>query len=355
MNQHLIDTLNEVGKPTHVFHCEDGTQLLILPYGGRILGLFAGESSENFYWNHTALNSSATAAEFYASDQWQNSGGDRTWLAPEVDFFFPKFPQTDVYWQPRQLDPGDWKRDVLSDTVRLVNRLTCRLSRSQAEVEMEITKSVLPAPNPLRYESMWGEMTDVQYAGYSLRTSLELLGGQGEQQGPVGLWNLIQMPHGGDLLVPTCCPSEPRVLFGDVKPRDVESGERLIRYAMRAAGEQKIAIRAIAATGRIGYRYPADNGRSALIVRNVFVNPSGQYIDVPWTDVEDFGYAIQACNIHSSLGSFSELEYHAPAIGAGTGLSCCEDVSQTWAFRGSREVIDQIIERLLTADVSRKL
>ena len=115
----------------------------------------------------------------------------------------------------------------------------------------------------------------------------------------------------------------------------MESQDRLIRYAMRAAGEQKIAIRAIAASGRIGYRYPAD-GRWALIVRNVFVDPSGQYVDVPWGDVEDLGYAVQACNIHSALGSFSELEYHVPAIGPGTGLTCCEDVSQTWAFRGAR-------------------
>ncbi len=349
MNQPLIDTLGEVGKPTHEYHCPDGTQLLILPHGGRILGLFAGPSSENFYWTHPALSAPATAAEFYASDQWHNSGGDRTWLAPEVDFFFPNFPQTNVYWQPRQLDPGLWKKDVLANTVRMVNRLTCRLSRSQTDVELEITKSILPAPNPLRYESVWGQMTDVQYAGYTLRTSLELLGGSSEQQGPVGLWNLIQMPHDGDLLVPTYGPSQPRILFGDVPAQDVTVGEQLIRYAMRAAGEQKIAIRATAATGRIGYRYPAQNDRWALIVRNVFVNPSGEYVDVPWTQVEDKGYAIQACNIQSALGSFSELEYHAPAIGAGTGLSCCEDLSQTWAFRGSREAIDQIVARLLTS------
>ena len=88
---------------------------------------------------------------------------------------------------------------------------------------------------------------------------------------------------------------------------------------MRAAGEHKIAIRALATTGRIGYRYPAADGRWALIVRNVFVNPSGDYVDVPWSDAQDLGYAVQACNVHSALGSFSELEYHVPAIGPGTG------------------------------------
>lgn len=348
MNQPLIDTLGEVGKSTHEYHCPDGTQLLLLPHGGRILGLFAGPGSENFFWTHPALGAPSTAAGFYASDQWHNSGGDRTWLAPEVDFFFPKFPQTKVYWQPRQLDPGDWKIDVLSDTVRMTNRLTCRLSRSHTDVEVEITKSVLPAPNPLRNDGGWKGMADVQYAGYTLRTSLELLGDSSGQKGPVGLWNLTQMPHDGDLLVPTCGPSDPKIVFGDVPAQDIMVGERLIRYAMRAGGAQKISIRALAATGRIGYRYPAENGRWALVVRNVFVNPSGEYVDVPFADVEDKGYAVQACNVHNELGRFSELEYHSPAIGAGTGLSRGEDLSQTWAFRGSREAIDRIVARLLT-------
>ncbi len=347
MNQNLVDMLSDVGKPTDIYQSPDGTEVLILPYGGRILGLFAHGSTENFYWTHLALESPASAREFYGSQQWHNSGGDRTWLAPEVDFFFPHFPQTDVYFQPRQLDPGDWKRDTLVDAPRLVNRLTCRLSRSQTDVEMEITKSVSPALNPLRHELVWEQLEDVQYAGYALRTSLELLGGEYQQQGPVGLWNLVQMPHGGDMLIPVCCRSEPRILFGDVPTDDLEVSERLIRYAMRAPGEQKLAVRAASATGRIGYRYAAQDGRWALIVRNVFVIPSGQYVDVPWTDVEDQGYAIQACNIHSQLGSFSELEYHVPAIGAGTGRASCEDVSQTWAFRGPRGAIDVIAKHLI--------
>jgi hypothetical protein len=346
VNQQLIDTLKGIDKPPHVYQGSDGTEVLVLPYGGRVLGVFSPDSGENFYWTHPALGSTSSATEFYASDQWHNSGGDRTWLAPEVDFFFPNFPKTDVYWQPRQLDPGDWRMTVEADAVRLVNRLTHRLSRSGANVELEIAKSVSSALNPLRHEPAWADLSDVQYAGYTLRTSLRLIGGQ--SVGPVGLWNLIQMPHGGDLLVPTYFASAPRVCFGDVSPRDVEVTDHLIRYAMRASGEHKIAIRALATTGRIGYRYLAADGRWALIVRNVFINPSGEYIDVPWGDAQDLGYAVQACNIHSALGSFSELEYHAPAIGPGTGRADCEDFSQTWAFRGRREVIDRIVGRLLT-------
>jgi hypothetical protein len=213
---------------------------------------------------------------------------------------------------------------------------------------LEITKSVSSAPNPLRYEPVWADLSEVEYAGYTLRSSLKLIGEQ--SVGPVGLWNLIQMPHGGDLLVATHFASQPRIYFGDVSAQDLLVDNHMIRYTMRAAGEHKMGIRALAATGRIGYRYPVAEGRWVLIVRNVFVNPSGEYVDVPWGDLQDLGYVVQACNVDSALGSFSELEYHVPAIGSGTGRVQCEDFSQTWAFRGRRAAIDRIVGHLLTSD-----
>ena len=96
MLQQLIATLKAVGKPAELHQTDDGTRILILPYGGRILGVFAPASEENFLWTNSALDNPETARAYYASDDWQNSGGDRTWLAPEVDFFFPRFPDIDI-------------------------------------------------------------------------------------------------------------------------------------------------------------------------------------------------------------------------------------------------------------------
>jgi len=207
MKKRLIDTLNAVGKPPRLCHTPDGTSVLVLSYGGRVLGLFAPNSEENFYWTHPALESAETAARFYAGSDWQNSGGDRTWLAPEVDFFFPNYPKTDVYWQPRELDPGNYRVVTGDEGECLTNRATCLLSRSKTLVELEITKSVAPASNPLRHERNLADL-GVEYAGYTQRTSLALLSGGA----PVGLWNLIQMPHGGELLVPTYVRTEPRIV-----------------------------------------------------------------------------------------------------------------------------------------------
>jgi len=77
-----------------------------------------------FLWTNSALNSVESPRAYHASDDWQNSGGNRTWLAPEVDFFFPKFPNIDIagYWQPRSLDPGSNELTKTVDGVELANR-----------------------------------------------------------------------------------------------------------------------------------------------------------------------------------------------------------------------------------------
>ena len=56
MLQDLIATLKAVGKSTEVYQTDDGTRLLILPYGGRILGVFAPGNDDNFLWTNSVLN-----------------------------------------------------------------------------------------------------------------------------------------------------------------------------------------------------------------------------------------------------------------------------------------------------------
>jgi hypothetical protein len=345
----LVKVLKQAGKPPTVFKTSDGTRVLILPHGGRALGLFGPDSEDNFYWTHPALATTDSARKLYAGDQWHNSGGDRTWLAPEADLFFPNFPKRDVYFQQRSLDPGNYEIKNTGTSFQMINRFAVRFSRSGKTVELKITKEFGPARNPLRHERRL-KLEAVEYAGYTQYTALELMGDSRKTKEQVGLWNLIQMPHGGDLLIPTYGRAEPRHIFstiGHIPAEDLITTDHLIRYRMRQKGEHKISIRAVSVCGRIGYLH-RDGHRWALIIRNFVVNPSGEYVDVPWTDTNYFGFGVQACNVNSQLGAFSELEYHVPAIGHNTGATRCDDAAQVWAFRGSRAKIESIANTLLT-------
>jgi len=159
------------------------------------------------------------------------------------------------------------------------------------------------------------------------------------------------MPYPGKLLVPTYSKAAPKIIFGAIPEDDLIVNDRLLCYRMRQTGAQKISLRAVAVTGRMAYLFHR-GGQSMLIIRSFFVNPSGEYADVPWDDTGDFGYAAQACCLNATIGAFNELEYHSPAISAGT----CHDTSQVWAFRGDRESIVSIIDCLISSEpVAREL
>lgn len=115
------------------------------------------------------------------------------------------------------------------------------------------------------------------------------------------------MPHPGELLVPTYFKTSPKIVFGSIPSGDLAGTDHLFRYRMRQAGAHKLSLRAVATTGRVGYLF-AQGSQWSLIVRNFAVNPSGEYVDVPWTEPEDRGYSTQACNIHNEVGSFNELD-----------------------------------------------
>ena len=233
--------------------------------------------------------------------------------------------------------------------VRLMNRLAVRLSRSRETLAARIAKSFGPAANPLRHERDL-KFKGLQYAGYTQTTTFELLGESRRPRSRVGLWQLTQLPHGGELLIPTLSRASVRKIFsskGSIPARDIVITDHLVRYRMRQAGEHKISLRAASLANRMGYLRQTDN-QWTLVIRNFFLNPSGEYVDAPWSEPDQLGFAVQACNVNSQLGAFSEMEYHVPAIGHGTGRLTCSDESQVWCYRGSKSAIGAVARILLT-------
>jgi hypothetical protein len=348
--EQLRRSLGGAGKPCELLVTPDGSRLLLLLHGARVLGLFAPNSDENFYWTNPALSSSEPG-ELFRREGWHNSGGDRTWIAPEIDLHFPKLPDLTVYKVPGEVDPAAYQIERSGESLQFSTRVAVRSFRSHETNEATIIKSWGPASNPLRYEKVWSQLVGVQFAGYTQRTSIRLLGPGAGKAGSIGAWSLVQLPHGGTAFLPLHGATSPTTYVGSIAPEDIEVKDHTIRYKMQSAGVQKIGIRAANSTGRAGYVYSSEKN-SVLVIRNVFINPSAEYVDAPWTDtgeVGERGYAFQFCNVNiAEVGTFSELEYHAPAVGRGTGQVGHDDVSQVWAFRGPEKLIRTIGKNLLS-------
>ena len=344
----LTEAITKAGKPVHILNGSGGERILVLPHGGRVLGLFAADGGGNFLWAHPALKAAGSARALFASDEWCNTGGDRTWLAPEAELFFPEFPERTVYRQPRELDAGTYRCGRHDGAIRLCQDLAVVAYRRKERIPLRITKEIRPAENPLRFEPAPASIRGVTFAGYVLRSKLELPAGASRTA--VGLWHLLQLPPGGEMIIPTYSRAKPTLYFGRISRKDLSVRAGLIRYRMGSPGAHKIGVRAAATTGRVGYVCRSDR-RWRLVIRQFTADPGGLYADYPPGKPEEGGCAVQVCSVcDPRLGRFSELEYHAPAIGGPTGLAGCRDASQVWAFEGSARQIRAIAAALVGAE-----
>ncbi len=346
----LIDNLKQAGKAPAVLDAPDGGRLLILPEYGRVLGLYAGESQENFFWTNPALVNAESATAYFRGDGWRNPGGDRTWLAPEIELFIGDLAGPEqVYVVPSALDPGQWRGEDGAHCLRLRNESAVHLKRSDRTICFTLTKEYRPVANPLRDLA-----SDFSYAGYEQTTILELEADR-EDALPVrlGIWNLIQLPKPGRMLVPTYHRAAPQTVFGEVPPANLTLTDNSFVWSMaNTGGNAKISVKADVLTGRAGYVYPSPGDADLwnLVVRNFAINPSGDYVDALWNDPNDTGYAFQACAVNEGTERFNELEYHAPAAATAAGWNRTCDQSQIWAFRGRFEEISTAIDVLLGID-----
>jgi hypothetical protein len=337
----LEQILTAVGQPPVLLTGEGGERIMVLPQGARILGLSFPGSDKNLFWTSAVLDDEATAARHFQSDDWRNSGGDRTWLTPEIHFFYPRFPDNSFYFQPRQLDPGNYQVRETGASIALENRCVMHSFRESWEAQVRLEKRVTSTGCPL------GNLPQgVKFAGYRLTTTMELSETSSDRV-RIGLWHLLQLPPRGEMIVPLRSPATPTHYFGEIPPGHLRVEADCVRYLMDAPNEQKIGVGPSALTGRTGYRRD-DSRTSTLIIRNFHVERDGDYADVPLNDPNRPGDAFQACSVNTPrLGTFAEMEYHVPAISAAGGQSVCVDESEVWAFRGLATQIDAIAVELL--------
>jgi hypothetical protein len=343
----LTDNLKQAGKVPAVLDAPGGGRLLGLPEFGRVLGLYTQDSDENFFWINPALATAESATAYFRGDGWLNPGGDRTWLAPEIELFIGDLARPgETYAVPTALDPGCWRGENGPDGLQLRNESVVRLRRSCRNLAFAITKEVRMAANPLR-----GLNLDVAYAGYEQTTMLEVEPDRDASLPvPLGMWSLLQLPKPGRMLVPTYRLAAPRTVFGEVPPRDLTVAGHILAWSMAdTGGNAKISLKADILTGRAGYLWTSCEvaDRWNLVVRNFTVNPSGDYVDALWDDPADTGYAFQACAVNEGDETFNELEYHAPAVATAPGQNRACDQSQLWAFRGEFASIATVAEHLL--------
>lgn len=331
--ENYIETLTELGKtPLRL------GKLCVLPFSGRVMGLYPREGL-NVLWTHPALDLAASARTLLTGGGWTNLGGDRTWVSPEVELFIPDMARPmESYKVPSALDPADYR--VVSQgasTAELETSVAVDFYRSGCRGELSLRKRVteLGAPDfPLP--------AGVSAAGYELACTLSAAGSLPESLRPA-IWNLLQVPGGGEIVVPLKGPDAPLGFFGRQQYRQV--GERIHASVPVASSGYKFGVLADHCRGVMLYLNFAAP-QPYMILRRFSVGSRDQYFDVPFNAVQQRGFVQQVYIDDGTHGGFGEMEHHSTAM-VPDQCSNVTDTCTTWAFAGSAEQLGLLAETFL--------
>ncbi|WP_010267945.1 DUF6786 family protein [Paenibacillus senegalensis] len=326
-------------KQSGMFVLKDaaGGHALLLQRGSRLIELIpAGCRHSGIWFDQAALRKGS----------W-NVGGERTWISPEMKYFVDGAGE---YYVPSQLDPGNYHMFYLSNDLIQAEQICSMLRSSDGrKVDVRIKHRYKLAANPFSMSTceFSAELRSVSYIGLDIRKSIKLLSSPNpsdESVPAVNLWSILQVPPGGDVLVPVIGSRPPLTMYSQAASIEVFNGGHYMKFSFNGASRFKLSFPPLQSTGRFGYFRRIDQNTCCLIVRQFQVNPSGLYPDYPADRPDDSGSCMQYFYDGGQMGGYGELEHHSPAL---CGPAEAVDQSQLYYFVGNDEQISQAAYHLL--------
>lgn len=331
-----------------------GGHMVILEKGARVWALISSGRHESPFWTDKAA---------LGKETW-NTGGDRTWISPELDYFIDSSGE---YRVPSQLDPGNWRMTERENESIITLEQTFRLCHhsSGQEVGIHMQKQFSTIPNPLLTnksdtDEQWA---DLDYIGYEMRQQMTVLPSEQDDQsvkdnqsrlsfasGYCNLWSIMQVPVGGTALIPTRGYAEPLTMFAEDMPIEMDVRPEGTRLPFQGKRSYKLSFDSLQSTGRFGYIRTINELNSSLVIRQFPVYPASIYPDYPADRTTYQGSCMQFYFDGGQMGGFGELEYHSPAVFIDTP-SVTTDTSQLYYFVGKTTQIHKVVNRMLGLNI----
>ncbi len=323
----MSNTLDALDMRYRVLQLNDNATILVTQHGGRIFGPFIGDD-EGILWANECFMNPQRLREFITSGAW-NIGGDRIWLAPELDFNVPDRNNFDEsYDLPATIDPGNYefgdKKGVSLLQLMLLNRPSTKI--------LELNRQILPTENPLECEGFC--------CGY--RHLIELCDHNANHQS-CEVWNLTQVKPHGYCYIP--CNSSPVITDYYEPANEYFTNEENVGIA-KITGDRryKIGVKAICTTGRVLYISRISDDQFLLMVKIFDSDPTTIYTKEPAGKPGQSGHSFHIYNDNLMNGGFAELEFSGRTIGGVSGINKTIDVMSTLFYKASAEEISNIAE-----------
>jgi len=341
--QDMILRCQENRLAYYVMEIGGGARMLVLERGGRVFGPFY-DGGSSLYWANPAWREAGTFVAFLKSMNW-NIGGDRVWIAPEIQFSVTD--RADFWGTLRTspaVDPGSYALDATADACILRQGMTLEAHNlAEGSTSLFLSDRIYPAGNPLRNLTACARLMEgVSYSGYAQEITLEQRTG-----GDIcaEAWNLTQVMPAGNILI----PAVPNAEFVDYyEPVDAQHMERIPRgLKLRASGQRryKVGVKAAHVFGEIAY-LSAQEGVPFLYVKRFPNNPSAGYAEEPAHLPGVNGFSTHIYNDDGKGGGFSEMECNLQTVGGKTNRHASQDTVCNWFYRGEEEKLKHILAEL---------
>ncbi|MEM6526997.1 MAG: DUF6786 family protein [Chloroflexota bacterium] len=310
-------------------------RLLFTEYGSRVMP-FLAEDTPCLYWLNPVLWDAAALRDFIAAGEW-NMGGERMWIAPEIQFNI--HDRTDFWGThrvPREIDPGMYRMLTIGGQVHFSQQVGLQAyNTATGTLYVDMRRTVQQIANPLRHTTQFDDlMTDVQFAGYAQTATMSILGGDSMY---AETWNLIQLNAGGTLFIPSGGEGAVRY-FGE--PADDAMTTRNGAYRIHLTGQQqyKMGYKAAFLSGRMGYLNQTPDGTHYLFVRQFNNDPTTVYAEEPPDSPGVQGHSVHVYNDGGQFGGNAEMEANGRTIGGDTGQTTMTDTYNMWMFFSSSDI-----------------
>ncbi len=321
-------------------------------YWGRIFGPYGDDKGSGSLWTSGTIYDESLFSEMVKQKDWC-IGGDRIWLAPEVQYNIPdRFSDItkNGYSLQTQIDPGHYTLHITAiGDVLLYQDMKLKLYNTAAGIKhLSLKRLISPAMDPIRcvrgYENI---SKKVKYTGY---TQMIQLKDRTPDSAMTEIWNLIQVNPGGFAIIPVAGEVEYQDYYAPIDPSYMKVTEKAIFLKLTGGRKYKVGVKSACVFGRVGYIEDIEGEDVRLIVRNFFNNPSFPYIDEPIKKPGSSGDSLQIYNDDGNLGGFGEIEVHGCAVGGNTGRKESRDIIDFWQYVGKKEEIWLVAKLLLGID-----
>ena len=344
MNE-ILEVFRYCGMEYEILTVGDGWQVIVSRHGGHVFGPFSDSAPEGIFWIPEAVKDADRYKELIDRKTW-NIGGDRVWIAPEIQFnITDRSHFRETLSTPKTIDPGSYRMARAGDAVHLNMELDLEsYNTASGSLHADLHRMIHMAPNPLRKLPAYEELMEgLSYCGFEELIDLKVSGDPGIY---AESWDLLQIRPTGTLFIPMYQPVRGTDHYEPAGDHEsvCENG-----ICLRITGDSryKIAYRSAVLTGRFGYLADSDTDSSVLIIICYPNNPSAMYSEEPPLIEGDTGYSIHVYNDDGNSGGFAEMECNMLTVGAPTGFDHASDRLTKWIFTGNKEKLKETARILL--------